>query len=90
MMVMDTLWLTGVLTNKQRAQGSYEWQLRVLRAGREIIELEQRACAAAKARGRGEELATMSAPAVAEEMPMQGGVDDPEQATAEPSAAPSA
>jgi hypothetical protein len=59
MMVMDTLWLTGVLTNKQRAQGSYEWQLRVLRAGREIIELEQRACAAAKARGRGEELATM-------------------------------
>ena len=46
--------------------------------------------AAAKARGRGEAPATMSAPAFAEEMPMQGPVDDPEQATAQPLAAPSA
>jgi hypothetical protein len=67
MIVMDTLWLTGVLTNKQRAQGAYEWRLRVLRAGRAIIELERRARAAAKARGKGEELAGMEEPAVAED-----------------------
>jgi hypothetical protein len=62
MMVMDTLWLTGVLTNKQRAQGAYEWRQRVLRAGRAIIELERRARAAARARGKGDELAGAEAP----------------------------
>lgn len=66
MIVMDTLWLTGVLTNKQRAQGAYEWRLRVLRAGRAIIELERRARAAAKARGKGDALAEVEAPLGAE------------------------
>ncbi len=66
MTVMDALWLTGVLTNKQRAQGAYEWRLRVLRAGRAIIELERRARASARARGKGDELAGTQAPQVAE------------------------
>ena len=39
---MDALWLTGVLTNKQRADGAYQWRIRVLRTGREIIEIERR------------------------------------------------
>ena len=43
MTVMDALWLTGVLTNKQRADGAYQWRIRVLRTGREIIEIERRA-----------------------------------------------
>jgi hypothetical protein len=42
MTVMDTLWLTGVLTNKQCADGAYRWRTRVLRTGREIIEIEPR------------------------------------------------
>jgi hypothetical protein len=62
MMAMDTLWLTGVLTNKQRADGAYQWRTRVLRAGREIIEIERRARAAAQRRGKGEELSEVEAP----------------------------
>jgi len=88
MIVMDTLWLTGVLTNKQRAQGAYEWRLRVLRAGRAIIELERRARAAAKARGKGEELAGMEEPAVAEDSAAKDSEPDVlAGATQEPSAA---
>jgi hypothetical protein len=51
MIVMDALWLTGVLTNQQRADGAYTWRRRVLRLGREIIAIERRAQAAARARG---------------------------------------
>lgn len=56
MTVMDTLWLTGVLTNKQRADGAYQWRPRVLRAGREIMDIERRARGSAQRRGKGEEL----------------------------------
>ncbi len=40
MIVMDALWLTGVLTNQQRADGAYAWRRRVLRLGREIIAID--------------------------------------------------
>ncbi len=66
MTVMDTLWLTGVLTNKQRADGAYQWRTRILRAGREIIEIERRARAAAEKRGKGDELADVEEPVVAQ------------------------
>jgi hypothetical protein len=39
MTVMDALWLTGVLTNKQRADGAYQWRTRALRTGRETRRL---------------------------------------------------
>jgi hypothetical protein len=68
MTVMDTLWLTGVLTNKQRADGAYQWRTRVLRTGREIIEIERRARASAEKRGKGEELAEVEEPVVAQEV----------------------
>jgi len=68
MTVMDTLWLTGVLTNKQRADGAYQWRTRVLRTGREIIEIERRARASAEKRGKGEELAEVEEPVVAREV----------------------
>jgi len=69
MMIMDTLWLTGVLTNKQRADGAYQWRTRVLRTGREIIEIERRARASAEQRGKGGELAKVEEPVVAQEVP---------------------
>ena len=72
MTVMDALWLTGVLTNKQRADGAYQWRTRVLRTGREIIEIERRARASAQQRGKGDELADIKAPVLAEEVPGQG------------------
>ncbi len=72
MTVMDALWLTGVLTNKQRADGAYQWRTRVLRTGREIIEIERRARASAEKRGKGEELAALEAPVLAEEAPEDG------------------
>jgi hypothetical protein len=74
MTVMDALWLTGVLTNKQRADGAYQWRLRVLRTGREIIEIERRARASAEKRGRGEELDGVDASEVARELPEVEGV----------------
>jgi hypothetical protein len=56
MTAMDTLWLTGVLTNKQRADGAYQWRHPGAAGGREIIEIERRARASAEKRGKGEEL----------------------------------
>jgi hypothetical protein len=85
MTVMDTLWLTGVLTNKQRADGAYEWRTRVLRTGREIIEIERRARASAEKRGKGEELAEVEEPVVAQEVPSEDSEpEDPEDTTEKP------
>jgi hypothetical protein len=56
MITMDTLWLTGVLTNKQRAAGAYAWRSRLLRTGRQIIEIERRARASAERRGKSAEI----------------------------------
>ena len=79
MTVMDTLWLTGVLTNKQRADGAYQWRTRVLRTGREIIEIERRARASAEKRGKGDELAEVEEPVVAQEVsPEESEPEDPE------------
>ena len=61
MIAMDTLWLTGVLTNKQRARGAYDWRTRLLRTGRRIIEIERRARASAEKRGKTEEIAATEA-----------------------------
>jgi len=72
MTVMDTLWLTGVLTNKQRADGAYQWRIRVLRTGREIIEIERRARASAEKRGKGEALAGVEDSVVAQEVSPEG------------------
>ncbi len=69
MTVMDALWRTGVLTNKQRADGAYQWRTRVLRTGREIIEIERRARASAEKRGKGEELEGVEESEVAREVP---------------------
>ena len=70
--VMDALWLTGVLTNKQRADGAYHWRTRVLRTGREIIEIERRARASAEKRGKGEELSEVEESVVAQEVSSEG------------------
>jgi hypothetical protein len=61
MIAMDTLWLTGVLTNKQRARGAYDWRTRLLRTGRRIIEIERRARASAEKRGKTEKIAATEA-----------------------------
>jgi hypothetical protein len=68
MTVMDALWLTGVLTNKQRADGAYQWRTRVLRTGRAIIEIERRARASAEKRGKGEELEGLEESEIAREV----------------------
>lgn len=39
---MDALWLMGVLSNQQRADGAYRWQQTVLQMGRKIAELQRR------------------------------------------------
>ena len=91
MTVMDALWLTGVLTNKQRADGAYQWRTRVLRTGREIIEIERRARASAEKRGKGEELSEVEEPVVAQEVSSEvpeteeseGGTEEPANADAE-------
>jgi hypothetical protein len=57
MIAMDALWLAGVLSNKQRANGAYAWRTRLLRTGRRIIDIERRARASAAARGKADEVA---------------------------------
>ena len=88
MTVMDALWLTGVLSNKQRADGAYQWRTRVLRTGREIIEIERRARASAEKRGKGEELSEVEEPVVAQEVSSEvSETEDSEGGTEEPSTA---
>ena len=90
MTVMDALWLTGVLSNKQRADGAYQWRTRVLRTGREIIEIERRARASAEKRGKGEELSEVEDSVVAQEVSsevsetedLKGGTEEPSTADA--------
>ena len=43
MISLDTLWLCGVMGNKQRGNGVYQWQQRLLRLGRRIVDIEKRA-----------------------------------------------
>ena len=86
MTVMDALWLTGVLSNKQRADGAYQWRTRVLRTGREIIEIERRARASAEKRGKGEELSEVEDSVVAQEVSSEGSeTEDLKGETEEPS-----
>ena len=85
---MDALWLTGVLTNKQRADGAYQWRTRVLRTGREIIDIERRARKSAENRGKGQELSEVEDSVVAQEVSAQDSEsEDPENGTQTPSPA---
>ncbi|WP_459170623.1 hypothetical protein [Enterobacter hormaechei] len=59
MISMDTLWLSSVLSNKQRVDGNYAWQQRIIKLARRIIKLarriidiEIRARKSAKAKGK--------------------------------------
>jgi len=88
MTVMDALWLTGVLTNKQRADGAYQWRTRVLRTGREIIDIERRARKSAEKRGKGDELSQVEDSVVAQEVSTEDSEgEDQENGTEKPSAA---
>ncbi|KEY58602.1 hypothetical protein SRDD_28500 [Serratia sp. DD3] len=49
---MDTLWLSGVLSNKQRVDGNYAWQQRIIKLARRIIDIEIRARKSAQAKGK--------------------------------------
>lgn len=54
------------------AAGAYQWRIRVLRTGREIIEIERRARASAEKRGNAEELSEVEARVVAQEVSAEG------------------
>ncbi len=56
MISLDTLWLCGVMGNKQRGNGVYQWQQRLLRLGRRIVDIERRARVSAARRGKGDEV----------------------------------
>ena len=51
MIVMDTLWLGGVLSNKQRAVGAHAWRVKLMDVGREIVQLANRARASVRRSG---------------------------------------
>ena len=52
MISMDTLLLSSVLSNKQRVDGNYAWQLRIIKLARRIIDIEIRARKSAQAKGK--------------------------------------
>jgi len=56
MISLDTLWLCGVMGNKQRGNGVYQWQQRLLRLGRRIVDIEKRARISAARRGKADEV----------------------------------
>ncbi len=56
MISMDALWLSSVLSNKQRIDGNYAWQQRIIKLARRIIDIEIRARKSAQAKGKEEEV----------------------------------
>lgn len=56
MIAMDTLWLSSVISNKQRVDGNYAWQQRIIKLARRIIDIEIRARKSAQAKGKQEEV----------------------------------
>ena len=52
MISMDTLWLSNVLSNKQRVDGNYAWQQRIIKLARRIIDIEIRARKSAQTKGK--------------------------------------
>lgn len=56
MLMMDTLWIMSVLDNKQRKEGTFQWQQRMLRMARRIVTIETRARKAAHNKGKAEEV----------------------------------
>ena len=69
MVLVDTVWLNGVLSSHQRSTATYEWQQRLFKMSARIIGVEKRARIAAKNKGKDAE--------VAEQAPEQA-IDDPE------------
>lgn len=65
---IDALWLSGLMTNKERNDAVYRWQQRVIGLGSRIIGLERRARQAAQRQGKGAE--------VDAEVPMDNDADD--------------
>ncbi len=63
MVGIDTLWLSGVFSNRQRADAAYKWRNALLALGRRIVEIEARAREFAVRKGKGEEVAVGNAAA---------------------------
>jgi len=56
MIVMDTLWLCQVISNKHCIAARLEWQQRLQRLANKIVTMERHAHQAAYAQGHGEEV----------------------------------
>ena len=63
MVGIDTLWLSGVFSNRQRADAVYTWRNELLAVGRRVVEIEARAREFAVRKGKGEEIAASDAEA---------------------------
>ena len=50
-MLIDSLWLSGLLTNRNRAEAAYQWQRRILRIARKIAAIEMAVRAGVKGPG---------------------------------------
>ena len=59
------MWLSGVFSNRQRADAAYKWRNALLALGRRIVEIEARAREFAVRKGKGEEVAAGEADAEA-------------------------
>ena len=60
---IDTLWLSGLFSNRQRADAVYTWRNELLSVGRRIVEIEARARDFARRQGKEEEIAAGDAAA---------------------------
>ncbi len=56
MIVMDTLWLCQIISNKHCIEARYQWQQRLQRLANKIVTMERHAHQAAYAQGHGEEV----------------------------------
>lgn len=54
--LIDALWISGVMDDKQRKEATFQWQQRLLRVGRRILDIERRAWRSAQTQGKGEDV----------------------------------
>ena len=56
MLLVDTLWLSNILTSKQRKDAAYQWQQRLIKLAGRIIGIEKRARISAHSKGKNAEV----------------------------------
>lgn len=78
MVLIDSLWLSGLLTNRHRSEAAYQWQQRILRIARRIAAIESAVRSRPVLESRTPTLDEMESTRIAEKVTFHDPEDMPE------------